>query len=1833
MKTRNVSKRLSALILAVCLLAAQLPAVQAAGKQVTVTWSLTNIQTPATSTVETNMPLEVTLTAEEGYILPETVAVTGAAQDAYPLTEGVLSIPAEEIEDNLTITAEGIKVYSVEWNLTGLAADPQQDQVQEGVNIAATLTAQKGYSLPDDVTVAGASKKTYNKADGALSIEWADITGDITITAAGVKVYPVIWDLAGLTAAPRQDQVLENGQITTTLTAVEGYSLPADVTVTGATKKTYNKTDGTLSIEWADITGDDNGNVTIQAEGVRNIYNITVEGSNGQYVDLESGTQAAFESDVAFTVKPRDGYAVMEVKASYRSKEGLHEITVPYDSASGKYHLTMPAGELTIALSWEFTGENYRVEANGETIEAVNGWYAAKEAAIYPVEPAKQISLEKDGGYQDHLDISEGETSFYLNGDNDALPRGPIKINLDGTVPSIKIQLAGVDLEKNYSTLTVPGMSLTILADDGQGSGVVPDSIAYILLTQEDFEAIDANKDFELDAEELEKLASQSWTAYADQCVLNDRSGKYVIVAKASDVAGNTNYFACGFSCDMLPPSIENVTIESAGKDVCQVDEASGIYHVKDTAAADEKIVLTVPFTDDVTDQGITPRAPKIIGFYRGLSSAEGGYVSEQKTGKTLPYLTYTEWLWNSRQQSWYFQIELHIDGDKGMADGFYQFEITLQDAASNISEAYTSPEFRISRNAPSVELTYDGYTGYDDGAVYKTEAPVSDRFDSPAVQTGAANHASDKVFYINRGKTVAIGLSSDTDMIKDWSVTAKLNGAGEVDAAGLAGVKVTADKLRFTVNGSKADEGKYDFTVHVTAFNDCTTNIVFTIVVDRTDPAADEITGVGFTSDTAGTPVFGEAVQSNVWTNQGDVRLTMANIKDEGGLLEACISVPEGIAGLETISDGTWTGTISGEQNHTYSVTISDKAGNDAVKTFTAKIDTTSAADITVKARQDSTDMALIADQFTFGVFHVDYNKLSVSVEDPQPADPGVYDDSAETTSQIREVEYHFLTNREPQYKEFYAYYDEDGTKQYYTQAEVKADAAVSEKVQSNIQSYLSTIEADQSGDIWKECIRDSVDDPNRVATDAIATNRQYVVFFRVWDNANNMSSFFRSVIIVDDVAPIVTFTIDENAPAVAQANGSKIYTGPVPVKISVAEPNSETDSYSGINKVTYTVYYGNAEVFTTGNFEELPDANIPEKGNAPANPNAGLVEQGASASEKTIVLDDLDGKIIDANNIYIKVDVQDLSGNTTSYTSDGQVGFIAIDKANPDVTVAFDGTQLNGRYYGAQRSATITVTDNNFDPATGIKIDTTGTIGEWTASAPDSYGKTVYSARIVFSDGQHHFAVTEVNDAANHTTTGANVAYNVTDQRDFVVDTVAPAASVRFTRTDGQGFGAYNNADIEMTVSVAETNFFANGVNLTVRKDGTPVPVDLVWGNAGGSHSAAFTFTEEGDYEVGLSVTDLASHSNQTETAHFTLDKTPPEIEIRNVEDLHAYNAETVVPAIDVTDINYDVFGVTISLAGVYGGTGHYDEADIENGQSFGFENIQDDDLYTLSVRATDEAENESVMEIRFSVNRNGSVFSGDEEIAKAMENGVPYFKADTLPPIRVIETNVDIVESATLYLTRDNSNIDLVEGSDYTITRRDVNGGWSQYVYELNKDLFQADGVYRVSLVTKDAAGNAKNAESVVSFIVDNTPPVLFVTDLESGEEYPDELKHVIFTPNDNLVLSEIVVILNGEEIAKWNAEEISQMLRDGNEFSFEIPESNSKQSVEIVLRDAAGNENETEKRIIDGFTVSTNPFVRFYNNKPLFYGVIIAAAVAVGGIAVLLARGKKKQKVSK
>ena len=484
----------------------------------------------------------------------------------------------------------------------------------------------------------------------------------------------------------------------------------------------------------------------------------------------------------------------------------------------------------------------------------------------------------------------------------------------------------------------------------------------------------------------------------------------------------------------------------------------------------------------------------------------------------------------------------------------------------------------------------------------------------------------------------------------------------------------------------------------------------------------------------------------------------------------------------------------------------------------------------------------------------------------------------------------------------------------------------------------------------------------------------------------------------------------------------------------------------------------------------------------------------------------------------------------------------------------------------------------------------------------------------------------------------TAEDNAGNVTSMEYFIkIDITKPIIDIEYDKNAADS-GTFFRESRRANVTVKERNFDDSLVNITLRAtdDGADIALPTVsgWTSSGDRHTATIAYQRDGLYTFDIDVTDKAGNTSADFTEQtFYVDTTAPTLEITGIADRSANNGD-IIPVVSYSDTNYDDAQVSITLTGAMRKgvalDGSY--ADQHNGKVFTFKNFakekEVDDIYTLAATLTDKAGNTTEKTILFSVNRFGSTYA----LSAATEqlNG-SYVQ--TPQDVVVTETNPDALQNIRITLFKNNQTIILQEGTDYRIEVRGGNGQWYEYIYTVLAKNFADDGVYRLTFYSEDAAGNiAENTldtkKQEIGFGVDKTKPNMVVTNLESDTTYPLENLTVSLSAGDNLLLQSVVVYLDDYSKAykTWTAEEVAAIVADQGEFTFDIPgDSTGAHQVKIVCTDAAGNEQTEE---ITNFYVTTNLFVRYYNNKPLFFGSI-AAVVVIAGVVIALAAGKKKK----
>ena len=689
--------------------------------------------------------------------------------------------------------------------------------------------------------------------------------------------------------------------------------------------------------------------------------------------------------------------------------------------------------------------------------------------------------------------------------------------------------------------------------------------------------------------------------------------------------------------------------------------------------------------------------------------------------------------------------------------------------------------------------------------------------------------------------------------------------------------------------------------------------------------------------------------------------------------------------------------------------------------------------------------------------------------------------------------------------------------------------------------------------------------------------------------------------------------------------------------VKITIALK----DSYSGIRTVHYRIYddYGD-------NIENT--FSIDQSGNFSDTYSWSYTKDKNLVTElKTTV-----PVAFNSNNIRGYVEFTDRAGHKEA---EDIIPF-SIDKTAPTIKVVYDNndfkTYQGNKYFKADRTATITVTERNFNEAdftTDIKKAPNSNVGidGWThnynSANPDA---STHVAHIRFTSDDDYTVDMAFKDMAQ------NKAESPAQEK-FTLDKTLPKISVSFDNNSSLN-GSYYKAERTATITIEEHNFAADTEHLDIKFNAydedntTPVSAPNVvgWTSNGDTRTATVTFANDGKYEFTVDYKDLAyNQAEQAKVDTFFVDKTNPEIKFENVEANAAY-ADSISPVVVFTDNNYDGYTTltleridinskskivnmnkTSVLNGVTGETVTYDN----------FGTIEENDgIYKLSAKMVDKAGNEKGREIIFSVNRFGSTYmAGDENTESLISSGYSNKESDVF----IKEINVNKVSKQSVSLACNNSSVSKLKADEnYTVSSNGGSGSWFEYTYKINKDNFADEGYYTITLSSTDRVKHTvsnitaltKERKCPVSFTIDKTVPEVRISGIEDGKPYEEASRQVKVVCEDvNISDDTLVIELNGKELEAGEDKDFVLSKDNAGEiiakFKVEAIGNDTRQNIKVSVADKAGNEG---KSSVSDFILSASLLTRFFANTTLVIATFAAIAVIIGLVLFFVIRRRKK-----
>lgn len=1480
-------------------------------------------------------------------------------------------------------------------------------------------------------------------------------------------------------------------------------------------------------------------------------FNVTPEitdksGNANQGVTYTEGTKAGKE----FTV---DRVApVLEVKYfTYKDKEGKegkYEITEGIektkDDKENPFYKNAPI-DMEISIK-ERNFDKESLKLNYTAIDALEKTIEdAKATSSEWDKKTKTFKFDKEANYTlnsiEYTDLAGNSLKvagqYYFTVDKTA-PTGKIIMSSDTNEPGIKKQMSSTTLFEKFENFIFGLFSNNKINLTMEGEDTISsvDEIKYYL--DEGATGIITN---------LEKLNKNPWTLYTAPLSFNKENSKFVPYLYLKDKAGNETYITSnGVIYDTAKPNAPQITITTKEPVLAGVSD-SGI----------EIFNSDVEFSISVED-------PVVNGTYSGLASVSykiinNGTVTQK--GSFDKELKPASMMVQSIENK-----EVKVEASKNNSNDIV-IEVTATDNAGNTTTE--KKQIAIDTTPPEITVSYDN-NNVANGKYFKADRTMT-------VEYKERNFDESKLTFdvTTNGKSQTVSLSQ----LKNGEVNGIKVISGPEDSEKTKEFETYTDnrtntyKILFNAGGNNGDmdysivphiidkannkqnketqykagtEAKTEFTIDKKA---PVISMAYSAEGETINPGGNEVSRVYRNKTITATATIEERNFSN--SNSFSEEPKQMNLSYDALNFQGSKVNTENYTGTAN-TRGEWstnvytrtkTFTFSQDANYTLGLVYRDLAGNEAVydtRYFTVD-KTAPTGSMTI---EDNSGTAKTWIQWIQQVFFDIFTQ----------SQKGVSMTSADETAGVASTQY-------------YKYHPDSESRHTF--------------------DGLSTQNLDSISS-WSDGYSTSVN-----------ADEQVIVYEKITDRAGNVTYINNQEGVIADntspTAPEIKITAAEPAQG--------IYNASVPFTIDVTDPENG-GTYAGLKEVSYEIT-NNGKVTQSGNYNsDLSD------------PTARVHNIHRSET--------VNAELNNSNHVTIKVKAVDYAGNQSEATKD-----LKIDITHPEVTITFDlNNPLNGKYYKTTRTATISVKERNFDTnAVDLKItNTDGTmpsVSGWSISSQAGESDdAINTCRVEFSaDGDYNMTMKCKDQAGNES--------NTVKVDEFTIDKTIPVISVSYDNNSAATPGYYN-ANRTATITIKEHNFNAAEVNsqITAALQGSGISAPDVggWSNSGDTHTASVTFSDDGDYTFDIDYTDLAGNAAADYTQDsFTVDKTKPEVEFFDIEDKSANNG-VVAPGVKYSDVNYLESGVEIKIEGAEHESKELtgSRSSIANGESIkmnDFEYTQDnDDVYTMTAVISDKAGNKTEKKIMFSVNRFGSNYSFSDTTKEFLDEVYSNSAKDLV----ITETNVDSLVFNGISYSLDNKTTELKQGTDYTVKETGGEGSWKQYTYTIKKENFEKEGRYSVTIDSEDKATNTMNnkvKERNINFVIDKTPPTVVITGIEESS-YRADSRDMSVNVSDNTAVKRLDIMVDGKSVATYSQEDVKEA---GGKIVYTLNSSNSKQKVKAVAVDMADNEATSDNHNI---LITTNLFIQYINNKPLFIGSIIALVLIAGGAIYFFVFRRKK-----
>ena len=754
-------------------------------------------------------------------------------------------------------------------------------------------------------------------------------------------------------------------------------------------------------------------------------------------------------------------------------------------------------------------------------------------------------------------------------------------------------------------------------------------------------------------------------------------------------------------------------------------------------------------------------------------------------------------------------------------------------------------------------------------------------------------------------------------------------------------------------------------------------------------------------------------------------------------------------------------------------------------------------------------------------------------------------------------------------------------------------------------------------------------------------------IVYVKITDNAGNVKYISSDGVVFDDTKPMGTLEVKNYTAA-----QNDIFNEDVVIKYSIDDSVKNAVVTSAIKEYKIVVSDETNSNKSTILSEKIADENYS------AAESANFIGNNISRFTGEVTINSKD---YNSNKITVTLSATDNAGNEMEVVKKE----IMIDVSAPEVNISYDNNKIGGydTYFDAGRTMNIVVTERNFNEKdfklaitkNGVTQIIDGSrLGGWTyVKGTEANGDgDVHSAHYSFNDDADYEIEAEFTDKASNIC--KKVIYTGAAVQKFTVDKTKPVINV----VSPEG---YASQLVNIPITINEHNFEPSDVNVFVSKtlDGkseyVDKPVSLIWSDNGDIHSSVLAVGEDGDYTFTVSFKDKAGNNADNYTsAKFSVDNVDPELWCNiSAENKNLANKGNIEFQYVYTDVNAESNLISYKVSTLSGEEVAWEpeiteySEDGKHGYKLVFTDAVDstklgDGIYVISVTVKDKANRMATDTKTVSVNRHGSTYDFYDNSYIAQINGGYVKSVEQNIEVRV-QNYDEITQYQVSIFNSLNEQIILQEGTDFSWKLSDEStDGCKIYTCIINKSIFEENGTYTVQISAKDSADDSmygdkasmitnKDADNgkVISFTVDDIAPEIAISGVKDGENY-DNATDIKLDYSDANKIDSITVqrvsdtgdIIDSYEVSNEDIETAGEKI---GRITYTAQEYNDWQTVKFAVTDIAGNTANAEVRIL----VTSNGWIKFVNNRPLFIGSIVGLVVLLGVIVFVIIYNKKKK----